>query len=340
MIAGVYDYEFDRPVIILAAPRSGSTLLFETLTQSRDFWTIGGESHGVFEAIGKYDPDYGLCNSNRLDKSDVDQESISAIRQLFFSALRDRTGKIFGPGASKPRFLEKTPKNSLRVPFIDELFPDALYIYLYRNPRENVASIIEAWNSGRFVTYRNLSGLGRDWSLLLPPGWESMKGKEVYEIAAYQWEVANKTIINDLISYIPPGRRTTIGYADLVNNTELEIERLCRFCDVDFDSQLRAVCQGSLKMSQYTLSQPRTDKWHKYADKLKSVLPSLTDTVERIKEMSGSKNMQDFDLSIDGKLIMEAGKIRIQSAGFGGRKIGRNEPCPCGSGKKYKRCHG
>jgi preprotein translocase subunit SecA len=24
----------------------------------------------------------------------------------------------------------------------------------------------------------------------------------------------------------------------------------------------------------------------------------------------------------------------------GHRKIGRNEPCPCGSGKKYKQCHG
>jgi preprotein translocase subunit SecA len=23
-----------------------------------------------------------------------------------------------------------------------------------------------------------------------------------------------------------------------------------------------------------------------------------------------------------------------------GRKVGRNDPCPCGSGKKYKRCHG
>jgi len=23
-----------------------------------------------------------------------------------------------------------------------------------------------------------------------------------------------------------------------------------------------------------------------------------------------------------------------------GRKIGRNDPCPCGSGKKYKQCHG
>jgi preprotein translocase subunit SecA len=23
-----------------------------------------------------------------------------------------------------------------------------------------------------------------------------------------------------------------------------------------------------------------------------------------------------------------------------GEKVGRNDPCPCGSGKKYKQCHG
>ena len=23
-----------------------------------------------------------------------------------------------------------------------------------------------------------------------------------------------------------------------------------------------------------------------------------------------------------------------------GKKVGRNEPCPCGSGKKFKQCHG
>jgi uncharacterized protein YecA (UPF0149 family) len=28
------------------------------------------------------------------------------------------------------------------------------------------------------------------------------------------------------------------------------------------------------------------------------------------------------------------------SAPGGKRKVGRNEPCPCGSGKKYKMCHG
>ena len=27
-------------------------------------------------------------------------------------------------------------------------------------------------------------------------------------------------------------------------------------------------------------------------------------------------------------------------ARFGGEKVGRNDPCPCGSGKKFKRCHG
>jgi protein translocase subunit secA len=26
--------------------------------------------------------------------------------------------------------------------------------------------------------------------------------------------------------------------------------------------------------------------------------------------------------------------------GEDGKKIGRNDPCPCGSGKKYKNCHG
>jgi preprotein translocase subunit SecA len=24
----------------------------------------------------------------------------------------------------------------------------------------------------------------------------------------------------------------------------------------------------------------------------------------------------------------------------GGKKVGRNQPCPCGSGKKFKNCHG
>ncbi len=34
----------------------------------------------------------------------------------------------------------------------------------------------------------------------------------------------------------------------------------------------------------------------------------------------------------------DSGKVR--AAKVGGRKVGRNDPCPCGSGKKYKHCCG
>ena len=30
----------------------------------------------------------------------------------------------------------------------------------------------------------------------------------------------------------------------------------------------------------------------------------------------------------------------IDAAAFEGMRVGRNDPCPCGSGKKYKQCHG
>jgi preprotein translocase subunit SecA len=35
-----------------------------------------------------------------------------------------------------------------------------------------------------------------------------------------------------------------------------------------------------------------------------------------------------------------AGVRLAQSPAQDGPKVGRNEPCPCGSGKKYKHCHG
>jgi len=36
-----------RPLIILSAPRAGSTMLFETFSASPELWTVGGESHEI-----------------------------------------------------------------------------------------------------------------------------------------------------------------------------------------------------------------------------------------------------------------------------------------------------
>ena len=31
---------------------------------------------------------------------------------------------------------------------------------------------------------------------------------------------------------------------------------------------------------------------------------------------------------------------KVETIRRDGAKVGRNDPCPCGSGKKYKKCHG
>jgi hypothetical protein len=36
----------------------------------------------------------------------------------------------------------------------------------------------------------------------------------------------------------------------------------------------------------------------------------------------------------------KGGADAVQTVRREGKKVGRNDPCPCGSGKKYKKCHG
>ena len=43
---------------------------------------------------------------------------------------------------------------------------------------------------------------------------------------------------------------------------------------------------------------------------------------------------------INGEWKYVAGNIITTTVKREGRKVGRNEPCPCGSGKKYKQCCG
>jgi preprotein translocase subunit SecA len=51
----------------------------------------------------------------------------------------------------------------------------------------------------------------------------------------------------------------------------------------------------------------------------------------------GGSGVPDADMQEEGDVaVME----RPQPFVRGGQKVGRNDPCPCGSGKKYKHCHG
>lgn len=60
-----------------------------------------------------------------------------------------------------------------------------------------------------------------------------------------------------------------------------------------------------------------------------------------IDRMTSSRGMAALEAAVSGAPVAASQQQTRthQSLPFG-RKVGRNEPCPCGSGKKYKRCHG
>lgn len=281
-----------RPVIILSSPRSGSTLLFEIMSSCKDLWTIGDESHAAIESI----PELRINNnnfSNRLTGEIATPEIIQLLRSNFFNGLRDRQGnKPIDEKNDGYRLLEKTPKNSLRVPFLNAVFPDAYFIYLVRDPCETISSIIEAWRSNRFITYRGLPNWNINWSLLLPPGWHYFMGKSLQEVAAFQWMSSNNHIINDL-KEIPSDRWTTISYKELVDKPDEHVKRLCDFCKIDYDEKLHDILASELTLSRYTQTKPDPNKWKKNEHEINSIIPLISDTTKEIDKVLKIKQERD-----------------------------------------------
>lgn len=278
--AAYADPLFDRPVFIVSPPRSGSTLLFETLARAPNLFTIGDESHQLIEGVTQLSPASRGFDSNRLLAEDATPAVTEVLRRRFYDALRDREGRGPPPG-QRVRMLEKTPKNSLRVCFLARLFPEARFIYLYRDPRQVLSSMIEAWMSGRFCTYPQLPGWsGPPWSLLLVPGWRELVGRPLHEIVAAQWSATTRILIADLEA-LPRELVTIARYDALIAGPAAEISRLCAATELDWDKS-----KLSLRVSRYTVSPPAPEKWRRHAAEIEAVLPLLTKQIARAERFA------------------------------------------------------
>lgn len=275
--------KLERPVFVLSAPRSGSTLLFETLARAPGLFTVGGESHNIFESIPKLRPAAHEFDSNRLTAEQADPMTVEQLKTNFQTRLMDRRGQAPAPELTTVRMLEKTPKNALRVGFLNRAFPDALFVYLYREPRDAISSIIDAWKSTRFVTYPKLPGWdGPPWSLLLIEGWRELKGKPVEEIAAEQWRQANKTILNEL-EMLDPKRCCAVDYAELLADPDGLMRRVAAFAGLAWDLKIA----GKLPNSRHTLTAPDPEKWRKNEALLAKVLPGVESLAARARKFLG-----------------------------------------------------
>ena len=63
---------------------------------------------------------------------------------------------------------------------------------------------------------------------------------------------------------------------------------------------------------------------------------SMEQRAERIANVTYSAPNE----SGDAEITVDERTLRVQEKVAAGGRVGRNDPCPCGSGKKYKQCHG
>jgi len=275
------DARFDRPIMIASSPRSGSTLLFETLEKAPDLFSIGSESHVIIESLPGFHPADRDWHSNRLTADDARTPSARRFADNFYGALRDRDGR---QPAGPVRALEKTPKNSLRIPFFDALWPNALFIYLYRDVRQTLASMMEAWASGYFRTYPQLPGwTGYQWSLLLVPGWQQLRGLPLAAVVAHQWSIATNILLDDL-ERLPRDRLRVIEHARFLASPDTSVEALTRSLDLGWDRKLGA----ELPLSKTTLSRPQPDKWRRLEPAINQVWPIVEATDARARAFVGA----------------------------------------------------
>ncbi|MFM7693296.1 MAG: SEC-C metal-binding domain-containing protein, partial [Actinomycetota bacterium] len=69
-----------------------------------------------------------------------------------------------------------------------------------------------------------------------------------------------------------------------------------------------------------------------HPDPVETVLTLDHDEVLEFERVRAATDAGTIETAVDDLPSLDAR--------FGGAKVGRNDPCPCGSGRKYKRCHG
>lgn len=117
----------ERPILVVGTHRSCTSLLARILSHHEDVALCNEPRHVWTRGFG-YRPD------DVLTREDATEPVKRRIREEFEAFLRE---------SGKSRFAEKTPSNCLRMPFVDEVLPDALYIHIYRDGRGVVNSTMD-----------------------------------------------------------------------------------------------------------------------------------------------------------------------------------------------------
>ena len=183
------------PIFVIGSPRSGTTLL-RLILDSHPHISCGEETHFLRDLEAIVGRNWDLVASYGLDR----EWWLDRIRSLyddFQAEVLSRSGKT--------RWAEKDPTYTLYLGFIEELFPEAVYVHLLRDGHDVVASFRDRWG------YTSAARAARtEWAR--------------YVQAA-----------RALGTRLPRERFLELRYEDLVSNPEAEGQRLFDFLGEAWD---------------------------------------------------------------------------------------------------------
>ncbi|MEO1352004.1 MAG: sulfotransferase, partial [Cyanobacteria bacterium J06635_15] len=172
------------------------------------------------------------------------------------------------------RYMEKTISNCFHLDAIEKIFPDAVYIHLVRDGRDNISSMIEGWNTFVKVGMDLPSSAKiKHWAYAMPPGWQVKVEKPIEEICAWSWIEHNRYVLDKFKHN--SGSYIRLRYEDLLNNPLEMLEKISIFADLPTSEQAFAYID-SKQLSWSAISPPKRDKWKELNfEKIERIMPMI-----------------------------------------------------------------
>ena len=273
---------FDRPVFVVAAPRSGSTLLFDMLEAHPGMTSWTFEAHEAFAAARPIGHDWHLGHRWLPEWADEKLRK-DLTRELYLGRIRIRrrhdlpVRRIERLALRKIRLLEKTPANVVRLGVLARLYPDARFVYLHRDAPASIGSLIESWEKPSLAHARMVvDGREVNWMMLTAPGWLDLVDAPVPVKAAFQWRAGTEYVLQDM-EQVDPASVVQLSYEQLVAEPEVQLRRVLDHCQLEHAPEVLAKASIVGNAGRTSLSAPRPDKWRTRAAEIEPLLPDLAD---------------------------------------------------------------
>lgn len=278
-----------QPIIIIGAPRSGTNMLRDVLCE--------------FQGVGTWPCDeinYIWRHGN------IHSETDEFTTEMARSEVKKFIRKEFDQFAKKEGLeflIEKTCANSLRVPFVDQIIPEAKYIFIVRDGVDAVGSATLRWKAKldipyilkkvRYVPWTDLPFYGfryigsriykffskekrlSFWGPQFNGLNEALEKYSLEEVCALQWQRC-VDLSERAFENMPDDRVVRVKYEDFVTNPVTELSRILEELNIPFDSE--TVEKSVLSISSKSIGKGRQALSSEQFDKVNSL---ISDTLNK-----------------------------------------------------------